>query len=246
MKSKLFSKKLMTMRALIPFKKLPEGSHAPYLWIVGLLFVLSWNTAIMAAPPPQTASEIERALGGTPGNNQPALQLRGAPSSGGSGVGRLRGPAGIVDDPASTQPVPVQTVNPSETMDYPDLIRDRPKIAALIHFDLNSARIRSDAYPLLNEYVVALQSATLAGAVLLIAGHTDAIGSEDYNLKLSEKRAQAVRGYLIERGVTPGRLIAKGYGEMYPVASNDTEAGRDLNRRSEFIRLDVSATTNSP
>jgi outer membrane protein OmpA-like peptidoglycan-associated protein len=128
-------------------------------------------------------------------------------------------------------------------MDYPDLIRDRPKIAALIHFDLNSARIRSDAYPLLNEYVVALKSATLADAMLLIAGHTDTVGSDDYNLRLSEKRAQAVREYLIEHGITSDRLIAKGYGEAYPVASNATDASRELNRRSEFIRLDVSKKT---
>ena len=242
MKPKQKYKKIMIMWTSIAFKSFPKGSHTLCRWIAGLLWVLSWNTVIVAAPPPpQTASEIERVLGGAPGNTQPALQLRGAPPSGNAGVGRLRGPAGIVDDPASAKPGPIQIVNPSETIDYPELIRDRPKIAALIHFDLNSARIRSDAYPLLNEYVIALKSATLADAMLLIAGHTDAIGSDDYNLRLSEERAQAVREYLIEHGVTANRLIAKGYGEMYPVASNATEAGRDLNRRSEFIRLDISA-----
>jgi outer membrane protein OmpA-like peptidoglycan-associated protein len=207
--------------------------------VIGLLLALTWNTAV-AAPPSQTAAEIERALGGVPSQPQPGLQLRGAPGSGDSGIGRLRGPAGIVDDPTPVQAAPSRTVEPTATLDYPDLIRDRPKIAAQIHFDLNSARIRDDAYPLLNEYVAALQSPTLANAMLLIAGHTDAAGSDEYNLRLSRKRAQSVRAYLIEHGIAPDRLIAKGYGEAYPIASNATEVGREENRRSEFIRLDAS------
>ncbi|MCB1766660.1 MAG: OmpA family protein [Candidatus Competibacteraceae bacterium] len=208
-------------------------------WVIGLMFALTWNTVI-AAPPSQTASEIERALSGASDSAQPGLQLRGGPGSGSPGLGRLRGPAGIVDDPVPVQAAPSPPVKPAATMNYPDLIRDRPKIAALIHFDSNSARIRDDAYPLLNEYVAALQSPTLANAMLLIAGHTDAAGSNKYNLILSGERAQAVRAYLIEHGVSPDRLIAKGYGEAYPVASNATETGREENRRSEFIRLDVS------
>lgn len=131
-----------------------------------------------------------------------------------------------------------------DTLDYPTLVRERPKVAALIHFDPNSARIRGDAYKLLNEYAKALKSPALADAVLVIAGHTDAIGSDERNLQLSQERAQAVRDYLVERGIAPDRLIAKGYGEAYPVASNDTEADRERNRRSEFIRVDGPATGN--
>jgi outer membrane protein OmpA-like peptidoglycan-associated protein len=152
-------------------------------------------------------------------------------------VGTLRGPAGIVSDPTTTS-------RATDALDYPTLIRDRPKVAALIHFDPNSAHIRGDAYKLLNEYVNALKSAALADAVLAIAGHTDAIGSDERNLQLSEERARAVRDYLIERGIAPNRLIARGYGEAYPVASNATETGRELNRRSEFIRVDGSTTVN--
>ncbi len=149
----------------------------------------------------------------------------------------MRGPAGIVSDPTTTS-------RATDALDYPTLIRDRPKVAALIHFDPNSARIRGDAYKLLNEYVNALKSEALADAVLVIAGHTDAIGSDERNLQLSEERAQAVRDYLIKRGIAPDRLIARGYGEAYPVASNATEAGREFNRRSEFIRVDGSTTAN--
>lgn len=219
-------------------KSLQYDYRAPHGWIAGLVIGLAASTVVAAPPPsPETASEIERALS-NPDNARPGLKLRGGPSSGSPSVGRLRGPAGIVNDPTTSS----TTSSPADTLDYPTLVRDRPKVAALIHFDPNSARIRSDAYKLLNEYVKALKSPTLADAVLVIAGHTDAIGSDDRNLKLSQERAQAVRDYLVEHGIAPDRLIAKGYGKAYPVASNATEADRELNRRSEFIRVDGSAT----
>lgn len=217
-------------------------------WLCGLLFgwVCWWNAGIAAQPAqqPKTAVEIERALS-VPGSPPAGLQLRGAPGS--AGVGRLRGPAGIVDDPAPpalTRPTPVVTDKTLENTDYLTLIRDRPKVAAQIHFDVNSANLRSDAYALLDEYVSALQSPALVNAVLLIAGHTDDAGSEAHNLLLSDRRARAVRDYLIQRGIAPGRLFAKGYGEAYPVASNAAETGRELNRRSEFIRLDTPTTSH--
>lgn len=67
-----------------------------------------------------------------------------------------------------------------------------------------------------------------------VAGHTDSVGSEAYNQKLSERRAQAVADYLISRGVDPKRLKAVGYGKDKPIASNATDAGRAENRRVEL------------
>ncbi len=67
-----------------------------------------------------------------------------------------------------------------------------------------------------------------------IGGHTDSQGSDTYNLRLSESRANAVRNYLIQRGVEATRLIAKGYGESMPIAPNTTREGRAKNRRVEF------------
>lgn len=75
-----------------------------------------------------------------------------------------------------------------------------------------------------------------------IGGHTDAIGTETFNQRLSEARAEAVRAYLIDRfGVTPERLAARGYGEAQPIASNDQRSGRALNRRVEFTVLNPEA-----
>ncbi|MBF0376785.1 MAG: DUF4398 and OmpA-like domain-containing protein [Desulfamplus sp.] len=73
---------------------------------------------------------------------------------------------------------------------------------------------------------------------LLIEGHTDSRGSDTYNLGLSNQRAIAVFSALMERGVDSERMITKGYGEQYPIAGNDTEAGRQQNRRVEAIILD--------
>jgi outer membrane protein OmpA-like peptidoglycan-associated protein len=72
---------------------------------------------------------------------------------------------------------------------------------------------------------------------VLIEGHTDNIGSTTYNLDLSLRRAQAVKEALVEKGVDPERIVAQGYGEIYPVASNSDAAGRQRNRRVEIVIL---------
>jgi outer membrane protein OmpA-like peptidoglycan-associated protein len=71
-----------------------------------------------------------------------------------------------------------------------------------------------------------------------VGGHTDSVGSEAYNQGLSERRADAVRDYLMSKGVKASRLTARGYGESRPVASNDTEEGRAENRRVELVVIE--------
>jgi outer membrane protein OmpA-like peptidoglycan-associated protein len=71
-----------------------------------------------------------------------------------------------------------------------------------------------------------------------INGHTDNIGSDQYNLNLSEKRANSVTDYLVENGIANQRLVAKGYGETMPKATNETEEGRQVNRRVEFAIIE--------
>jgi outer membrane protein OmpA-like peptidoglycan-associated protein len=70
--------------------------------------------------------------------------------------------------------------------------------------------------------------------VVHVVGHTDAVGPAEYNQRLSERRAEAVADYLIDRGVTPERIVVEGRGETEPRATNETEAGRQLNRRVEL------------
>jgi outer membrane protein OmpA-like peptidoglycan-associated protein len=70
---------------------------------------------------------------------------------------------------------------------------------------------------------------------VVIEGHTDSVGSETYNLDLSQRRADAVRDFLLHNGVHPGQLTTRGYGKASPVASNATAEGRQQNRRVELI-----------
>ncbi len=72
------------------------------------------------------------------------------------------------------------------------------------------------------------------GFILEVAAFTDSVGDDEYNLELSQKRAESVVRYLISRGISPNRLLAKGFGEANPVASNESAAGRISNRRIEF------------
>ena len=74
--------------------------------------------------------------------------------------------------------------------------------------------------------------------VIEVGGHTDNVGDDAFNMKLSHDRAKAVREYIVTGGIVPERIQAKGYGESNPIASNDTDEGRQANRRTEFIILE--------
>jgi len=113
-----------------------------------------------------------------------------------------------------------------------------PKAGALINFDFDSAKINSDSLSLLDEFGKALKN-NLPDMVILIAGHADSKGSKDYNQTLSEKRAEAVLEYLkISHGISPHKLLSKGFGETQPIVDNNTEENRSLNRRVEFVRIE--------
>ena len=101
-----------------------------------------------------------------------------------------------------------------------------------VNFEFNSAQLTPQSYPILFYAVQNLNDNP--DIKVEIQGHTDNIGSDQYNLKLSEKRAQTVRDYLVAKGIDPSRLTVKGYGESMPVADNNTTEGRALNRRIEF------------
>jgi len=100
-----------------------------------------------------------------------------------------------------------------------------------VHFDTNKATLKTSSYKSLNELAeFMLIKKTLK---IELAGHTDSDGDPEMNLKLSQRRAENVRSYLIKKGVSANRLTAKGYGEAQPIADNSTSAGKQLNRRTE-------------
>jgi outer membrane protein OmpA-like peptidoglycan-associated protein/tetratricopeptide (TPR) repeat protein len=101
-----------------------------------------------------------------------------------------------------------------------------------IFFDFDNARLFEESYPELNKLVQYMKE---NGSVKIeIGGHTDSMGSADYNEALSKTRARNVYDYLISKGIDKNRLSYKGYGESQPIATNETEEGRALNRRTEF------------
>jgi len=100
-----------------------------------------------------------------------------------------------------------------------------------VNFDTNKWDIRDDAMHTLNKLYHGFNKNPKLKVE--IAGHTDDIGDAQANLRLSQKRADAIREYLIARGVSTDRVLAKGYGEIKPHAENKTAEGRSLNRRTE-------------
>lgn len=98
-------------------------------------------------------------------------------------------------------------------------------------YDFDSDNMKPEARTNLRELAASLKE--YDGSELLIVGHTDATGSDSYNQSLSERRATAARSYLIAQGVEASRVKTRGLGESEPIATNDTEAGRQANRRVE-------------
>ena len=107
------------------------------------------------------------------------------------------------------------------------------QIDSVIHFEFDKAVIRPQSYPILDDVASVIKSNPGIKRVM-IEGNTDSVGSDQYNMRLSERRANSVRDYLVKKGVNPSILDTVGYGESRPVATNDTAEGRAKNRRVEF------------
>lgn len=105
-----------------------------------------------------------------------------------------------------------------------------------VTFITNSNQLKSTSYLQLGESVRELNENPDVNVI--VAGHTDSAGDAQYNLNLSERRAQAVREYLIGKGIDGSRLTARGFGESEPIATNETRAGRATNRRVELRILE--------
>lgn len=112
----------------------------------------------------------------------------------------------------------------------------RPSLSLLIQFDFNSANVRAESQQALANLARALNSADLADFKFAVEGHTDAKGRADYNLKLSEQRAMAVRSFLASEGVDPARLLASGKGASD--LANPAQPYAAENRRVRIVNLD--------
>ena len=119
-----------------------------------------------------------------------------------------------------------------------DIAKDKPKIDLEIYFNYNSADIAQRAVPDLEKLGRALTDPDLRGSVFLVSGHTDAKGGEEYNQKLSERRAQAVKKFLMERfNIGDDSLVAAGYGKEQ--LKNVSDPFGAENRRVQIVNLEA-------
>jgi OOP family OmpA-OmpF porin len=115
----------------------------------------------------------------------------------------------------------------------PEEIKKRVNVAAKnILFVTGSAKLQSKSFKGLNDVVKIMQENP--GMSLAIDGHTDNVGSDEYNQTLSDNRANSVKAYIVSKGIEESRITATGHGETTPIADNKTAAGRQQNRRSEM------------
>jgi outer membrane protein OmpA-like peptidoglycan-associated protein len=116
-----------------------------------------------------------------------------------------------------------------------DSLISKPIVLKNVFFSTNSSELRVESFNELDKLKKLLEDNP--ELKIRINGHTDDQGEESDNLFLSERRAEAVKQYLVKNGVSLGRIEAKGFGESLPIAPNNTEDGRQLNRRTEFIQI---------
>ena len=157
-------------------------------------------------------------------------------------------PKGVqVDEKGCPIPQPKAETGPKDSdgdgvYDDKDRCKETPKGARVddrgcwvisnLQFDFDKAEIKPEYYSILDEVVSIMKMNPLMD--ILIEGHTDSMGSDTYNQKLSDRRSQAVKKYLVSKGIESQRMTAMGFGESKPIASNDTETGRSKNRRVEL------------
>jgi len=166
--------------------------------------------------------------GAATGSNTKERQRR---ALAGAGIGALSG-AGVgyyMDRQEEKLRAKLQGSGVSVTRSGNDIILNMP---GNITFKTDSADIRADFFDVLSS--VALVVKEFDKTTLNVAGHTDSVGSDQYNQSLSERRAASVGNYFTSHGVLAARVMTVGYGESQPVASNSTEAGRAQNRRVEL------------
>ncbi|MEQ9010927.1 OmpA family protein [Algiphilus sp.] len=123
---------------------------------------------------------------------------------------------------------------PGEPADADGFATERTQNFVLrgVNFEFDSSRLKPESRSILNQAAEVLNA--YPNVSVDVEGHTDSVGTDAYNLGLSERRANAVKAYLTQQGISPQRMTAVGYGETVPIDTNETEDGRANNRRVEF------------
>ena len=150
-------------------------------------------------------------------------------------VGAACRPAPPPPPAAAPAPAPAPAAKPAPApapAPKPAVAAQKVTFAADAFFDFNKAVLKPEAKAKLDDLTGKLKGITLE--VIIAVGHTDAVGGDAYNQKLSVKRAEAVKAYLVTKGIEPNRIYTEGKGKKQPVADNKTAEGRAKNRRVEI------------
>ncbi len=134
--------------------------------------------------------------------------------------------------PLPPPPPPCKTPEPGERLSLAGCTTGETIVLRGVNFEFDKARLTPDARVILD--TVADELVAFSNIKVELSGHTDSRGSDSYNQKLSDARAQSVVEYLESKGIGASRMTAVGYGESQPVADNDSDTGRELNRRVEL------------
>lgn len=180
---------------------------------ITFLVMVAWGALALAQATPTTQQMIEQ-LQQPKTRSLRNLTIEAVPAAGAASTAAAASPAA---GPAPAAPA-------------------RPSLSLLIQFDFNSARVREESQQALGNLVQALQSSELASARFAVEGHTDAKGRAEYNQKLSQQRADAVRDYLVGQGVAGDRLVTAGKGAT-ELARPDAPFAAE-NRRVRIVNLD--------
>jgi len=129
-------------------------------------------------------------------------------------------------------PAPVPVVKPAPAPEKPKPVAEKVTFAADVLFDFDKSVIKPEGKSKLDDLSGKIKGINLE--VVIAIGHADSIGSDEYNQKLSVRRAESVKAYLVSKSIEPNRIYTEGKGEKQPVADNKTKEGRAKNRRVEI------------
>ena len=138
---------------------------------------------------------------------------------------------------------PTRSLSLSEREEIATIVKDKPKIDLEINFDYNSADISAKSLPSVQALGRALSNPDLKGSTFVVAGHTDAAGGEAYNQDLSERRADSIKRYLVDKfGIAGTDLVTVGYGKTK--LKDPANPLADVNRRVQVVNMENKATAS--
>ena len=219
------------------FKNIAKQKLTAIVSIATLGAALTWSAVpARAGDANVTEDQIIRAL--TPEKKAPLTR--------GLSVGPKAEPAASAAESKFVQTIRGRTtrsLSSAEREEIATMVKDKPKIDLEINFDYNSAAISDRSMPSVQALGRALSNPDLRGSTFVVAGHTDASGTEGYNQDLSERRAESIKRYLVDKyGIKNDDLVAVGYGK-----SKLKDAGQpmsEVNRRVQVVNMENKATAS--